>query len=191
MLVHACYVFHMDQGVAALVAGIVGMVGALGGAVAGGVAAVRGARIGAEKTGEATRQAVQDQAAAEHGHWLREQRRDAYASFITATQAVTDASKAVTSMQHDELIAFNASVQDLIKISSLIKLMGPEDAISAAERVIGAAESFRRCMWDESRVTDHRSQESLDASDRTDEAADTYTEMVHQFIAVAQGVLGG
>nr|WP_167532254.1 hypothetical protein [Streptomyces collinus] len=180
----------MDQGVAAFVAGIAGMVGALGGAVAGGVAAVRGARIGAEKTAEATRQAVHDQAAAEHGHWLREQRRDAFASFITAAQVVTDASKAVTSMQHDQLIAFNESIQDLAKISSLITLMGPEQAITAAGRVLGAAESFRRCMWEESRIADHRSQESSDASERTDEAADSYTEMVQQFIATAQGVLG-
>ncbi|MEW2469506.1 hypothetical protein AB0919_31570 [Streptomyces sp. NPDC046994] len=166
------------------------MVGALGGAVAGGVAAVRGARIGAERTAAATREAVRDQAAAEHGHWLREQRRDAFASFITATQTVTDASKAVTSMQHDQLIAFNESIQRLIKISSLITLMGPQEAITAAGRVIGAAENFRRCMWDESRITDHRSQESSDASDRTDEAADGYAEMVQRFIDVAQGVLG-
>ncbi|MFF8448625.1 hypothetical protein ACF06Q_13085 [Streptomyces leeuwenhoekii] len=179
----------MDQGVAAFVAGIAGMVGALGGAVAGGIAAVRGARIGAEKTAEATRQAVRDQATAEHGHWLRGQRRDAYASFITATQAVTDASKAVTSMQHDQLIAFNESVQDLIKISSLITLMGPEEAITAAGRVIGAAENVRRTLWDESRIADHRSQESINASDRTDEAADTYAEAVQRFIGTAQGVL--
>ncbi|MEV5346891.1 hypothetical protein [Streptomyces achromogenes] len=190
MLIDTCYALHMDQGVAAFVAGIAGMVGALGGAVAGGVAAVRGARIGAERTAEATRQAVQDQAAVEHGHWLREQRRDAYASFITAAQAVTDAAKAVTTMQHDQLIALNQAVQDLIKISSLITLMGPEEVIAAAGRVIGAAENFRGCLWDESRITDHRSQESIDASDRTDEAADGYAEMVQHFIAIAQGVLG-
>nr|WP_145485974.1 hypothetical protein [Streptomyces incarnatus] len=93
-------------------------------------------------------------------------------------------------MQHDQLIAFNESIQDLAKISSLITLMGPEQAITAAGRVLGAAESFRRCMWEESRIADHRSQESSDASERTDEAADSYTEMVQQFIATAQGVLG-
>lgn len=180
----------MDQGIAALVAGVTGMVGALGGAVAGGVAAVRGARIGAERTAEATRQQVQDQAAAEHGHWLREQRRDAYASFITATQAVTDASKAVTTMQHEQLIGLNRSIQELIKVSSLITLMGPEEAISAAGRVIGAAEVFRQALWSESRVTDHRGQESHDAAERSDEASDAFNEMAFRFVTTAQGVLG-
>ncbi|MBW8088511.1 hypothetical protein IGW14_10805 [Streptomyces hygroscopicus subsp. hygroscopicus] len=179
----------MDQGIAALIAGIAGMVGALGGAVAGGVAAVRGARIGAERTAQATRQQVHDQAVAEHGHWLREQRRDAYASFITAAQAVTEASKAVTTMQHEQLMDFNRSIQELIKVSSLITLMGPENMISAAGRVIGAAEYFRQAMWNESRVSDAGSQEGHDASDNTDEAADTFNEMQHRFVTAAQGVV--
>ncbi|MEU6340665.1 hypothetical protein ABZ883_06910 [Streptomyces sp. NPDC046977] len=181
--------FVMDQGMAALIAGVAGMVGALGGAVAGGIAAVRGARIGAERTAEATRQQVQDQAAAEHGHWLREQRRDAYASFIAATQAVTDAAKAVTAMEYEQLMGFNRSVQELVKVSSLITLMGPESMVSAAGRTIYAAEAFRQAMWDESRVRDPTIQESHEASERTDEASDAFNEMAFRFVTAAQDVV--
>ncbi|MFD3495396.1 hypothetical protein ACFWWB_33300 [Streptomyces sp. NPDC058690] len=72
----------MDQGVAALVAGIVGMIGALGGAIAGGYAAVRGARIGARNAAEVTRQQVKDQAAANHAQWLTDLRRAKYSALV-------------------------------------------------------------------------------------------------------------
>ncbi|MFD9425274.1 MULTISPECIES: hypothetical protein [unclassified Streptomyces] len=72
----------MDQGVAAFVAGIVGMAGALGGAAAGGYAAVRGARIAAESAAAATRRQVQEQAAAEHAHWLTDLRREKYSTLV-------------------------------------------------------------------------------------------------------------
>ncbi|MFF8511241.1 hypothetical protein ACF064_24445 [Streptomyces sp. NPDC015492] len=65
----------MDQGLAALIAGIAGAVGGLGGAIAGGFAAARGARIGAEKTAAALLRQTQDQGEIEHQHWAREQRR--------------------------------------------------------------------------------------------------------------------
>lgn len=179
----------MDQGIAALVAGLTGMVGALGGAVAGGVAAVRGARIGAEKAFEAGRQQVQDQAAVELSHWLREQRREAYVSFIREIQVVIDAAKAVTTMEHDQLMNFNRSIEDLKVAGNSITLMGPQEMIEAAGRVIGSAIEFNACMWRESHTPDQRSQESLDASERTDDASDDFQEMKAYFVAAAQGVL--
>lgn len=66
---------RMDQGLAALIAGIAGAAGGLGGAIAGGLAAARGASIGAEKTATALLRQTQDQGEIEHQHWAREQRR--------------------------------------------------------------------------------------------------------------------
>ena len=78
----------MDQGAAALIAGMAGMIGALGGALAGGVAAVRGARVGAETTAAAALQQIQDQAVTEHQQWLRGQRQQAYSALIAEVQTV-------------------------------------------------------------------------------------------------------
>ncbi|MFG2954835.1 hypothetical protein ACGF5O_14015 [Streptomyces sp. NPDC048291] len=67
----------MDQGIAALIAAGFGLVGA----AVGGAAAVWGARIGAERSAQAVKQQVQDQAAVEHAHWIRQQRLEAYEGF--------------------------------------------------------------------------------------------------------------
>lgn len=60
----------MDQGIAGVVAGIAGLVGA----GIGGLATAYGARVGAQKTIEAAQAQVSHQSAAEHTHWVREQR---------------------------------------------------------------------------------------------------------------------
>ncbi|MCC9686877.1 hypothetical protein [Streptomyces sp. MNU103] len=72
----------MDEGLAAVIAGVAGTVGALGGGLIAGIAAVRGARA----TGEAVRQQVRDQAEVEHRQWLRGQRQQAYADTIHALE---------------------------------------------------------------------------------------------------------
>ncbi|MFJ2001156.1 hypothetical protein [Streptomyces chartreusis] len=98
------HTYSMDQGVAAVVAGIVGMVGALGGAVAGGYAAVRGARIGAENAAEVTRQQVKDQAAATHAQWLTDLRREKYSALVRTSVAFA--------MQIGPLVSFESRRDD-------------------------------------------------------------------------------
>ncbi|MFG2651260.1 hypothetical protein [Streptomyces sp. NPDC048436] len=68
----------MDQEIAAIVTGAFGLVGV----AIGGAAAAWGARTGAERTARATHQQVRDQADAEHAHWLRQQRLEAYEGFM-------------------------------------------------------------------------------------------------------------
>jgi hypothetical protein len=67
----------VDQGWAAVIAGIAGLVGAVVGALAGGHAAVRGARIGAEVNAAAVRAQVRDQAALAQQQWVRQERQKA------------------------------------------------------------------------------------------------------------------
>jgi hypothetical protein len=74
----------MDEGVVALATAGVGLIGAIGGAAIGGIAAARGARIGAETAARATVRQVHDQAAVDHGHWLRQQRLEAYGAMLIA-----------------------------------------------------------------------------------------------------------
>jgi hypothetical protein len=68
---------RVDQGWAAVIAGIAGLVGVVVGALAGGHAAVRGARIGAEVNAAAVRAQVRDQAALAQQQWVRQERQKA------------------------------------------------------------------------------------------------------------------
>lgn len=68
----------------ALVSAGIGLVGAVGGAIVGGAAAARGARLGAQTAADATARQVRDQAYADHVHWLRERRLEAFREFMNA-----------------------------------------------------------------------------------------------------------
>jgi len=70
----------MDQGIAAVLAGVAGLIGA----GIGGIAAVLGARIGAETVARATSLEVRDQATVDHEHWLRGERLEAYKELLAA-----------------------------------------------------------------------------------------------------------
>jgi hypothetical protein len=128
----------MDAGVAAVIAGVAGMVGALGGAVAGGIAAVRGARIGAEKTSAALLKQTQDQAEIEHRHWAREHRRSAcsqlmeHYSELTAALALSVGAlgrgELPTDEHHQTVDALSVS---MAPVSRQLDLWGPPELRSA------------------------------------------------------------
>ncbi|MEU1553187.1 hypothetical protein ABZ517_10740 [Streptomyces scabiei] len=63
-------------------AAVVGLVGALGGAITGGYAAIRGAREAAERSARAALEQAAWQARDQHEHWLRQERRSAYAELL-------------------------------------------------------------------------------------------------------------
>ncbi|MGW6747626.1 hypothetical protein [Streptomyces sp. NPDC055006] len=63
----------MDEGKAAVIAAVVGVLGALLGAAIGGIAAVRGARVGAKIT-----------AREQHELWLRQERKSTYQTLVAA-----------------------------------------------------------------------------------------------------------
>lgn len=72
---HECGKGRVDEGTAAVVAAIVGVVAALLGSAVGGLAAVRGAREGAKIA-----------AREQHDLWLRQERRTAYGAIVQAVQ---------------------------------------------------------------------------------------------------------
>lgn len=74
----------MDQGMAALLAGV----GALIGSLLGALAAWRGATTGAKKAVEAAQVQVTGQAEAEHRHWAREQRKVSWMAALKNAQLV-------------------------------------------------------------------------------------------------------
>jgi hypothetical protein len=134
----------MDQGIAALIAGLAGTAGALGGAVAGGMAAVRGARIGAENAADVTRQQTKDQAAVEHQHWIREQRQQAYVAFIAATlkcelefhNVHESLSDSQTSIETEPM---DSALTEVTGTAPRILLLGPDGMIDLASAATQAA----------------------------------------------------
>lgn len=134
----------MDQGLAALIAGVAGTVGALGGAIAGGVGAVRGARIGAEKTADALHKQTQDQAEIEHRHWAREQRRLACSNAMEAHSALTWAMvQCAMPLERGELpdrddhMTLDRAAQPLPRAAQQLQLWGPPELASAAAELVG------------------------------------------------------
>lgn len=147
----------MDQGLAAVIAGAFGLVGA----AVGGAAAAWGARVGAEKTALATRQQVRDQAEAEHAHWLRQQRLEAYEGFLSAFEAHSriflasyharetrrshvdsegDRAQLLASMlTPEEIEAFGDAAQTMRERATRISIVGPPRVEECAERLVRAA----------------------------------------------------
>ncbi|MFF5004669.1 hypothetical protein ACFY3G_17785 [Streptomyces phaeochromogenes] len=74
----------MDEGLAALIAGVAGAIGGIGGGTAG-----------AFFTGRAMVRQVRDQATTEHGHWLREQRMQAYLTLLREWDAAHQGLKGI------------------------------------------------------------------------------------------------
>src|SRR5690349_8302162 len=108
----------MDQGLAAVWAGIAG----LAGAGIGGGAAVWGAAIGGKKTVEAAVQAEQRAAAAEHQHWQRQARYDAYRAVMAIAEETSRWTQPI-------------SVSTVVEASSRLR-----EAIAAVD-VVGPAEA--------------------------------------------------
>jgi hypothetical protein len=125
----------MDQGMAALIAGLAGTVGALGGAFIGALAAVRGARIGAERAAETARQQVQDQASVDHEHWLRQQRVEAYTAFLAGydecTKITHQTRKKILDLSpgaglpQDDFEEITTAANTLRRLRQRVKLVGP------------------------------------------------------------------
>lgn len=129
----------MDQGIAAVLAGGIGLVGAVAGAFAGGVWAVRGAKIGGFKAVEAARLQVEGQVAAEHFQWVRSQRQQAYGQLLDAQTAVEDAlAKAAPGIRAGGRLSEEARVELTERAlvmrsrSRQLALWGPDEAVRLA-----------------------------------------------------------
>lgn len=182
----------MDQGIAALIAGIAGTAGALGGAVAGAIGAVRGARAGAETTAEATRQQVRDQAAVEHSHWLRQQRQAAYSAFIAASQVAQRAAEAAMRDApglpgRDEIQALGEAIETLSHVSSQVSVLGPENMIAMSGQVFRGLFILRAALD----AGDQAAYFTQDHQDRIDASWDEFVDAGRLFQESARSVLVG
>ncbi|MCT9011627.1 hypothetical protein [Streptomyces rhizosphaerihabitans] len=121
----------MDEGIAALIAAGFGLVGA----GVGGIAAAWGAKVGAERSAQATRQQVQDQAAAEHDLWLRQQRLDAYQNF---QDTYGELARLISLGESEDLSAASDSARVMARWSARIDILGPPDVAELADRVVSA-----------------------------------------------------
>ncbi|MEU9363167.1 hypothetical protein AB0D78_16210 [Streptomyces avermitilis] len=136
----------MDQGIAGVIAGVAGLVGA----GIGGLATAYGARIGAQKTIEAAQTQVKHQSAAEHVHWVREQRRLVYSELAKLHASFTMTSiKCKIDLVGGQPLAEEAKeslieqVTALGEVSALTVLWGPDDVVIKARRLpTTAAEKF-------------------------------------------------
>ncbi|POX39762.1 hypothetical protein C3486_16740 [Streptomyces sp. Ru73] len=158
----------MDQGVAAVVAGLAGTVGALAGALAG----LRGARLGAHKAVEAARTQVEGQSEAEHRQWIREQRRQAYihtnhmyVEVLHSLRACADALRGGhTALAAERLPVADRTVTDLQIAVFDLRLWGPRKVVLEAKDLRRAAnQAFERLKsWHEECLSggDHSAQQS-------------------------------
>lgn len=163
------------------------MVGALGGAVAGGLAAVRGARVGAVTGAQALRDQVKDQAATEHAHWLREQRRAAYTLFISAAQLAQEkAMNFAVDPSDDNMDELHDAVADLASLSGSITLIGPESIQRSADRVIEAAGILEGALY----ATPRRDEGLPQISEESSGAYNLFFGLRTTFVSEARAVLG-
>ncbi|MFF7748784.1 hypothetical protein ACFZCP_05915 [Streptomyces sp. NPDC007971] len=184
----------MDQGIAGVIAGIAGLVGA----GIGGLATAYGARIGAEKTIEAAQTQVDRQSAAEHTHWVREQRKEVYSAVVEGHVAILTTSQSLRELMDDgsALSAEQmASAKDgLAAFGCTIartQLWGPDEVVRLAGALAyAAAHRFAKQVdWSAAiRRGDHgaiqeRRQEFLHLAERETEARMT-------LVAATRGTLG-
>ncbi|MGW8765792.1 hypothetical protein ACWGN5_25145 [Streptomyces sp. NPDC055815] len=135
----------MDQGLAAALAGIAGVVGA----GIGGLATAYGARVGAQKTIEAVHTQVAHQASAEHEHWTREQRRQAcdetvaaWMTFITQSVPCQGRISRDQDLSEEQFSALHEAFIALTIATAKLQLWGPDDLVSSARSMGSAAKQL-------------------------------------------------
>jgi hypothetical protein len=183
----------MDQGIAAVVAGVAGLVGA----GIGGLATAYGARIGAQKTIEAAQTQVQHQATAEHGHWVREQRRQVCSNIVSAWSAFMSpagrcyiAIKSSEAIPQEEVLALHERLLELNDANAAPQLWGPDELVLAAQAVAASSMRMHRCALRWHDALDGGDQAAIEAHQAT---AETVLEEArrawHAFQAVTRSTL--
>lgn len=171
----------MDQGVAALLAGALGVIGALAGALAGAFGAIRGARVSADRAAETAERQRQADTVSEHSHWLRQQRRDVAVEFSAAiaagTQAVRQAWKEVEQSTWDSRAFDDHIIPTWIRIASAATAVD----LIASDEVIAAMKDVRHRFWhwyslvrDSGEQGHGWGQAGRDAIDEVDQAFDRF-----------------
>ncbi|MFE3774866.1 hypothetical protein [Streptomyces sp. NPDC059122] len=110
----------------------------LAGTVLGAVVAARATKVGADKNAETVRQQVEDQAAAEHAHWLRQQRLNAYEGFLEAWDECLRLTRASADPQDGDppgVEPLRAAAGRMTERARRIALLGPPAVTQAAEEL--------------------------------------------------------
>lgn len=135
----------MDQGLAAIFAGVAGLVGT----GVGGMATAYGARTGGNKMLETAHAQVRAQSTAEHGHWVREQRRqactdivDTYGIFMLALNRVTDDVWAGVPPADSDLEAVTVGARNFHLAAERLALWGPDGLVALVPPIRAAVESL-------------------------------------------------
>ncbi|MFJ8662265.1 hypothetical protein [Streptomyces sp. NPDC093795] len=133
----------MDQGLAAALAGIAGVVGA----GIGGLATAYGARVGAQKTIEAVHVQVAHQASAEHEQWTREHRRQACDETVSAWMRFYSVSVECQgrvsrdqAVSEEQFTALHEAFIALTIAAAKLQLWGPDNLVSSARNLSSAAQ---------------------------------------------------
>ncbi|MFD8730496.1 hypothetical protein [Streptomyces sp. NPDC059611] len=133
------------------------------------------------------RDQVRDQAATEHAHWLREQRRAAYTLFITAAQSVQEkAMHFAIDPSDDNMDQLHLGVAELSSLSSSVTLIGPEEIQRSAERVIDAAGALKGALY----ARPSRDDSLSEISEESEEAYRILFGLRATFVSAAREVLG-
>ncbi|MFF4040670.1 hypothetical protein [Streptomyces sp. NPDC001816] len=184
----------MDQGAAAVFAGVAGLIGA----GIGGLATAYGARIGAQKSIEAVGLQVQRQSAAEHGHWVREQRREVCVSFIDAfvryAKGLVDCSKFVntrTVVPSDTAADLSDSRNSLIILRGHLQLWGPQAVVDAAFALTDAVRATYDWVEEWYEILESGDESHIDSHIARDQELTTSLGAARlAFVATARDVLG-
>ncbi|WP_030675323.1 hypothetical protein [Streptomyces rimosus] len=138
----------MDEELAALLAGAIGLAGAVLGAAVGGLASYRAAKHSAEVAARALAEQVAGQARYEQEQWVRQERRQVYGDINRAYAELAAALAAL----HTALSG-RRPVQELVErveerrlqlsvAVSPTAMLGPVEVHDAARALIGATDAF-------------------------------------------------
>ncbi|WP_030371604.1 hypothetical protein [Streptomyces rimosus] len=138
----------MDEELAALLAGVIGLAGAVLGAAVGGLASYRAAKHSAEVAARALAEQVAGQARYEREQWVRQEQRQVYGDI---NRAYGELATALSSLH--AALAERRPVQELVerveerrlRLSVAVSptaMLGPEEVYDAACALIGATDAF-------------------------------------------------
>lgn len=130
----------MDEGRAALYAAIIGFAAAIIGAALGVWATWKVARIGADAALRATMEQLSGQAINERKHWVRQERRAAYATVIDAYMGVTMIAAAHRSGLREETPEVCERLAELGMACKRLTLFGPDSVEEAASELLRRAD---------------------------------------------------
>ncbi|GFE20380.1 hypothetical protein [Streptomyces nigrescens] len=130
----------MDEGRAALYAAIIGLAAVIIGAAVGGWVTWKAARHGADAALRATMEQLSGQAINERNHWVRQERRAAYATVIDAYMSVSMTAAAHRSGLREETPEVYERLAELGVACKRLTLFGPDSVEEAASELLRRAD---------------------------------------------------